>query len=188
MQEAVPEGTGGIAAILGLDESALQPVCDEAAQGEVGGARQPQLGKPGGHRRAPRGGRGAMALRAPEGRQARDDAADERTVALLAHEARGRAPARAPRHVECASPSFPWCHNRSVGSYEDPDRIRQALVEQLYHPVRWIETIQLLGRRVKRVVECGPGGCSRASASASFDIEYIALQDPPRFAAASAQP
>src|SRR5258706_9790957 len=35
MQEAVPEGTGGIAAILGLDESALQPVCDEAAQGEV---------------------------------------------------------------------------------------------------------------------------------------------------------
>jgi [acyl-carrier-protein] S-malonyltransferase len=63
-------------------------------------------------------------------------------------------------------------------------------VEQLDHPVRWIETVQLLGRKgVKRVVECGPGkvlvGLSRRIVP---DIEYIALTDSAAIAAAAAQP
>ena len=68
-------------------------------------------------------------------------------------------------------------HNRFVESLDDPAKIRQALVEQLYNPVRWIETVQLLGRKgVKRIVECGPGkvltGLSKRIVP---DIEYIAL-------------
>ena len=190
MQEAVPEGTGGIAAILGLDESALQPVCEEAAQGEV--VEPANLNSPGqvviaGHR-----------------------AAVERAMALARQKGAKRAvmlPMSAPSHcslmkpaaerlrerlaaVEVRKPVIPVVHNRSVESYEDPDRIRQALVEQLYHPVRWIETIQLLGRKgVKRVIECGPGkvltGLGKRIVS---DIEYIALQDSTALAAASAQP
>ena len=190
MQEAVPEGTGGIAAILGLDEAALQPVCDEAAQGEV--VQPANLNSPGqvviaGHR-----------------------AAVERAMALARQKGAKRAvmlPMSAPSHcslmkpaaerlrerlaaVEVRKPVIPVVHNRSVESYEDPDRIRQALVEQLYHPVRWIETIQLLGRKgVKRVIECGPGkvltGLGKRIVS---DIEYIALQDSTALAAASAQP
>jgi [acyl-carrier-protein] S-malonyltransferase len=190
MQEAVPEGTGGIAAILGLDEAQLQPVCDEAAQGEV--VEPANLNSPGqvviaGHR-----------------------AAVERAMALAKEKGAKRAvmlPMSAPSHcslmkpaaerlrerlatVEMRKPVIPVVHNRSVESYDDPDRIRQALVEQLYHPVRWIETIQLLGRKgARRVVECGPGkvltGLGKRIVA---DIEYTALQDSVALAAASAHP
>jgi [acyl-carrier-protein] S-malonyltransferase len=78
-------------------------------------------------------------------------------------------------------------HNRFVAAYDDPARIRQALVEQLYNPVRWIETVQFLGHKgVKRIVECGPGkvltGLSKRIVP---DIECIALQDSAALAAAS---
>jgi [acyl-carrier-protein] S-malonyltransferase len=82
MQEAVPEGTGGIAAILGLDDAKLAEVCTEAAQGEV---LEPA------NRRARHGAREG------EGSQARRDVADERAIPLQPDEARRRAAARAPR-------------------------------------------------------------------------------------------
>ncbi len=168
----------------------MQPVCDEAAQGEV--VEPANLNSPGqvviaGHREAVER---AMALARQKGAK--------RAVML---------PMSAPSHcslmrpaaerlrerlatVEVRKPVVPVVHNRSVESYDDPDRIRQALVEQLYHPVRWIETIQLLGRKgVRRVVECGPGkvltGLGKRIVA---DIEYIALQDSAALAAASAQP
>ena len=109
MQEAVPEGTGGIAAILGLDDAALAGgAAREAAQGEV--LEPANLNSPGqvviaGHRAAVERG---MALAKAEGREARGDAADERAVALQPDEAGGRAPARAPRRDRGAqAPRFP---------------------------------------------------------------------------------
>ena len=91
--------------------------------------------------------------------------------------------------IEIRKPMVPVIHNRFVEAFDDPARIRQALVEQLYHPVRWIETIELLGRKgVRRVVECGPGkvltGLSKRIVP---DIDYIALNDSAALAAASAQ-
>ncbi len=189
MQEAVPEGTGGIAAILGLEEAALKDVCAEAAQGEV--LEPANLNSPGqvviaGHRAAVERG---MALAKQKGAK--------RAVML---------PMSAPSHcslmkpaaerlaerleaIEVKKPIVPVIHNRFVQSFDDPARIRQALVEQLYNPVRWIETIEFLGHKgVKRVVECGPGkvltGLSRRIVP---DIEYIALNDAASLAAASAQ-
>jgi len=189
MQEAVPEGTGGIAAILGLDEAALKDVCAEAAQGEV--LEPANLNSPGqvviaGHRAAVERG---MALAKEKGAK--------RAVML---------PMSAPSHcslmkpaaarlaerleaIEVKKPLVPVIHNRFVESFDDPARIRQALVEQLYNPVRWIEIVQFLGHKgVKRVVECGPGkvltGLSRRIVP---DIEYIALNDAASLAAASAQ-
>jgi len=189
MQEAVPEGTGGIAAILGLDEAALKDVCAEAAQGEV--LEPANLNSPGqvviaGHRAAVERG---MALAKTKGAK--------RAVML---------PMSAPSHcslmkpaaerlaerleaIEVRKPIVPVIHNRFVQSFDDPARIRQALVEQLYNPVRWIETIEFLGKKgVKRVVECGPGkvltGLSKRIVP---DIEYIAINDGASLAAASAQ-
>ncbi len=189
MQEAVPEGTGGIAAILGLDEAALKDVCAEAAQGEV--LEPANLNSPGqvviaGHRAAVERG---MALAKEKGAK--------RAVML---------PMSAPSHcslmkpaaarlaerleaIEVKKPLVPVIHNRFVESFDDPARIRQALVEQLYNPVRWIEIVQFLGHKgVKRVVECGPGkvltGLSRRIVP---DIEYTALNDAASLAAASAQ-
>jgi [acyl-carrier-protein] S-malonyltransferase len=189
MQEAVPEGTGGIAAILGLEEGALQGVCAEASQGEV--VEPANLNSPGqvvvaGHR-----------------------AAVERAMALARQKGAKRAvmlPMSAPSHcslmkpaaerlrerleaIEVRKPMINVIHNRFVESFADPARIRQALVEQLYNPVRWIETVEFLGRKgVTRMVECGPGKVlSGLSKRIVPDIEYIALNDSAALAAAVAQ-
>jgi [acyl-carrier-protein] S-malonyltransferase len=189
MQEAVPEGTGGIAAILGLEEGALLGVCAEASQGEV--VEPANLNSPGqvvvaGHR-----------------------AAVERAMALARQKGAKRAvmlPMSAPSHcslmkpaaerlrerleaIEVRKPMINVIHNRFVESFADPARIRQALVEQLYNPVRWIETVEFLGRKgVTRMVECGPGKVlSGLSKRIVPDIEYIALNDSAALAAAVAQ-
>ena len=55
-------------------------------------------------------------------------------------------------------PEIPVIHNVDVASHEAPEAIRDALVKQLYSPVRWTETIRLLAEKgVTGVVECGPG-------------------------------
>jgi [acyl-carrier-protein] S-malonyltransferase len=158
MQEAVPEGTGGIAAIVGLDDAKLPGVLAAAAQGEV--VEAANLNSPGqvvvaGHR--------AAVERAMAG--AREQGA--KLVKML--------PMSAPSHcslmrpaadrlrerlegVEVRKPEVPVVHNRFVEAFDDPVRIRAALVEQLDHPVRWIETVQWLARQgVRRFVECAPG-------------------------------
>jgi [acyl-carrier-protein] S-malonyltransferase len=91
--------------------------------------------------------------------------------------------------VDVRKPLVPVIHNRSVEWYDDPARIRDALVEQLYNPVRWIEIVQYLGQKgVRRVVECGPGkvltGLSKRIVP---DMEYVAITDSAALAAASAQ-
>src|SRR5688500_6179799 len=88
--------------------------------------------------------------------------------------------------VDISRPAVPVLHNRSVEAYDDPSRIRLALVEQLFHPVRWIETVQALaGCGVQRIVECGPGkvltGLSKRIASG---VECVGLQDSAALAAA----
>jgi len=179
MQEAVPEGTGGIAAILGLDDAKLAEVCEEAAQGEV--VEAANLNSPGqvviaGHRAAVERG---MAIAKEKGAK--------RAVML---------PMSAPSHcslmkpaadrlkekldkVEIRKPVVPVVHNRFVESFDDPAKIRQALVEQLDHPVRWIETVQWLASHgVTKIVECAPGkvlvGLSKRIAA---DAECIAITD-----------
>jgi [acyl-carrier-protein] S-malonyltransferase len=179
MQEAVPEGTGGIAAILGLDDAKLGEVCSEAAQGEV--VEPANLNSPGqvvvaGHR-----------------------AAVERAMALAKEKGAKRAvmlPMSAPSHcslmkpaaerlkerldqVEMRKPIVPVVQNRFVEAFDDPAKIRQALVEQLDHPVRWIETVQWLAAHgISRIVECAPGkvlvGLSKRIAA---DAECIAITD-----------
>lgn len=189
MQEAVPEGTGGIAAILGLEEGALADVCAGAAQGEV--VEPANLNSPG--QVVVAGHRGAV----------------ERAMALAKQKGAKRAvmlPMSAPSHcslmkpaaerlrerleaVEVRKPLIPVIHNRFVESFDDPARIRQALVEQLYNPVRWIETVEFLGRKgVRRVVECGPGKVLAGLGKRIVpDIEYITLNDSAALAAAAAQ-
>src|SRR5688572_10430887 len=134
MQEAVPEGTGGIAAILGLDDAKLPGILAEAAQGEV--VEPANLNPPGqvviaGHRGAVER---AMA--------AAKEAGAKRAVMLpmsapshcslmkpAAERLRGRLDA-----IEVRKPVVPVIHNRFVEAFDDPSRIRLALVEQLDHP------------------------------------------------------
>ena len=188
MQEAVPEGTGGIAAILGLDDAALPGVLAQAAQGEV--LEAANLNSPGqvviaGHRAAVERG---MALAKQSGAKL----AKMLPMSAPSHCSLMKPAAERLRErlgaIEVRKPVIPVIHNRFVESFDDPARIRQALVEQLYNPVRWIETIRFLGGNgVKRIVECGPGKVLTGLGKRIVpEIEYIAIQDSAALAAASA--
>jgi [acyl-carrier-protein] S-malonyltransferase len=190
MQEAVPEGTGGIAAIVGLDAAKVAEVCRDAAEGEV--LEPANLNSPvqvviAGHRAAVERG---MALAKQRGAKI----ATMLPMSAPSHCSLMKPAAARLRErlevIDMKKPTIPVIQNRNVEASADPVRIREALVEQLDHPVRWVETVQFLGHKgVKRIVECGPGkvlvGLSKRIVP---DIEYIALTDSAAVAAAAAQP
>jgi len=158
MQEAVPEGTGGIAAILGLDEGPIREVCAEAAQGEV--LEPANLNAPGqiviaGHRTAVE--RGMAAAKARGAKRAVMLPMSAPSHCSLMKPAADRLRERLAT-VTISKPLVPVVQNRDVAFHDDPARIREALVEQLYNPVRWIETGRYLAQHgVTRMAECGPG-------------------------------
>ena len=158
MQDAVPEGAGSMAAILGLDDDAARAACAEAAQGEV--VQAVNFNAPGqvviaGHKSAV-----ARAIEACKARGAK------RAMPL---------PVSAPFHsslmqpaaaklgsylakVSFSSPAVPVLNNVDVKVENEPDKIKDALVRQAASPVRWVEIIRAMaGEGVTHVVECGPG-------------------------------
>ena len=190
MQEAVPEGTGGIAAIVGLDAAKVVEVCRDAAEGEV--LEPANLNSPvqvviAGHRAAVERGMALAKQRGAKIATMLPMSAPSHCSLMKPAAARLRERLEA---IEMKKPTIPVIQNRNVEASADPARIREALVEQLDHPVRWVETVQFLGHKgVKRIVECGPGkvlvGLSKRIVP---DIEYIALTDSAAVAAAAAQP
>lgn len=158
MQEAVPEGVGGIAAILGLDDDTVRAVCTEGAQGEV--LEAVNFNSPGqvviaGNRSAvERGmeiakGKGAkralmLPMSVPSHCSLLKGAAEKLRAYL--------------ENVTINSPAIPVLHNADVAAYSDAARIKDALVRQLYSPVRWVETVQAFGQQgITHNVECAPG-------------------------------
>jgi [acyl-carrier-protein] S-malonyltransferase len=156
MQEAVPEGEGAMAAILGLDDQGVRAACAEA-QGAVQAVNF----------NAP----GQVVI-------AGQKAAVERAVLLCKSRGAKRAmtlPVSAPFHsslmkpagerlqgylraVRVAMPQIPVIHNVDVRIAASPQAIKDALVRQAAAPVRWVETIQTMAQLgVTHVVECGPG-------------------------------
>ncbi len=158
MQAAVPEGTGGIAAVLGMDADQVRAVCVDAANGQV--LEAVNLNSPGqiviaGHRDAvvrgmalarERGAKRAMMLpMSVPSHCALMKPAAEKLAARLSG-------------IEFSAPVVPVIQNADVSCFMEPNRIRQALVEQLFRPVRWIETVQhMAAEGVGTVVECVPG-------------------------------
>ncbi len=158
MQEAVPQGEGAMAALLGLEADAVRAVCADASQGEI--VEAANLNAPG---QIVIAGKATAVARAIELAKAQGA---KRAVLL---------PVSAPFHcalmrpaaeklqqrlaqIEISSPQIPVLNNVDVACYDDPAQIRDALVRQAYSPVRWIETIQSLGSRgIDHVYECGPG-------------------------------
>lgn len=158
MQQAVPEGVGGIAAILGLDDEAVRAVCAEGAQSEV--LEAVNYNSP-----------GQVVI-------AGNRAAVERGMELAKAKGAKRAimlPMSVPSHcsllkgaaeqlreylknVAVQAPSIPVLHNADVAAYSDAASIKDALVRQLYSPVRWVETVQAFGPQGITInVECAPG-------------------------------
>lgn len=158
MQDAVPEGTGGIAAILGLDDDAVRAVCAEGAQGEV--LEAVNFNSPGqiviaGNRSAVERG---MELAKAKGAKR----AIMLPMSVPSHCALLKGAAERLRDylkdVAVQTPAIPVLHNADVVAYSDGAAIRDALVRQLYSPVRWVETVQAFGRGgITHNVECAPG-------------------------------
>ncbi len=158
MQEAVPIGQGGIAAILGLDDDAVRKLCEQAAQGEILDAVN--FNSP---NQVVIAGAAAAVARAVEQSKA---AGAKRAVVLpmsvpahsrLMHPAALRMAERI-KTVNVRSPRVPVIHNVHLRAESDPEAIRNALVRQMESPVRWVELIQKMAADgVDRMVECGPG-------------------------------
>ena len=158
MQQAVPVGQGGIAAILGLDEDAVIAACAEAAQGEI--VEPANYNSPG--QLVISGSRAAVerAIEATKARGAKR--AMMLPMSVPAHSSLMRPAAERLREriaaIDVVAPKVPVIQNVDVASFNDPAAIKDALVRQLYGPVRWIETIKALADAgMKHVIECGPG-------------------------------
>ena len=158
MQQAVPAGTGAMAAILGLEDAAVKAACYQAAQGQV--AEAVNFNAPG---QVVIGGHKTAVERAMEICKA---AGAKRAIPL---------PISAPSHcslmmpaaaqlasrlagIAINTPTIPVIQNVDVAIHDKADEIRTALKTQLHSPVRWVQTVQsLAGRGVTLLVEMGPG-------------------------------
>jgi [acyl-carrier-protein] S-malonyltransferase len=158
MQNTVAEGVGAMAAILGLDDDTVRVVCAEAAQGQV--LEAVNLNAPGqvviaGHKEAVERG---MELAKAKGAKR----ALPLPVSVPSHCALMRPAADELRgylqDVSLAAPRIPVLHNVDMASYQDSEKIKDALVRQLYSPVRWVETVKALyDDGIRSTAECGPG-------------------------------
>lgn len=180
MQAAVPVGTGSMAAILGLDDATVQQVCVEAAEGEIVEAvnfNAPAQVVIAGHlaavERACERARAAGAKRAlvlpvsaPFHSSLLKPAAD-----VLQH---------ALENVVLRSPRIPLINNVDVARPSDPESIKDALVRQAWHPVRWVETVQAMkADGVTHIVECGPGKVlSGLTKRIDRDIQALSITNP----------
>ena len=158
MQSAVPQGVGAMAAVLGLDDDVVRQVCAAAEQGEVCEAvnfnsvgqvviagntaaveRAMQAAKEAGAKRAL-----PLPVSVPSHCRLMQPAAEKLAAAL--------------NEVDVQPPRIRVIHNADVTAHAEPAQIKDALVRQLYSPVRWTETVQLLVREgITQSAECGPG-------------------------------
>ena len=158
MQEAVPVGQGGMAAILGLSDDEVLEVCGSSAQGEVVEAvnfNAPAQVVIAGHKNAI--ARACDAAKAKGAKRALPLAVSAPFHSSLMKPASDRL-GDFVADLFFSVPQIAVINNVDVAIESDPSRIKDALVRQAANPVRWVETIQkLTAENVTHVVECGPG-------------------------------
>jgi [acyl-carrier-protein] S-malonyltransferase len=186
MQAAVPAGTGAMAAILGLEDAQVIELCRQAEEGEVVAAVN--FNSP-----------GQVVI-------AGNSAAVERAMALAKAAGAKRAlplPVSVPSHcslmkpaaeafadslarIDLRVPEIPVLHNVDMQARHDADAIRAALSEQLYRPVRWVETIQAMHQQgIRQCLEMGPGKVlAGLNKRIEKELETRSVYDPASLAAA----
>lgn len=182
MEEAVPAGTGAMAAVLGLDDAAVAAACQEAAQGAV--VEPVNFNSP-----------GQVVI-------AGETAAVNRAIAAARVRGAKRAvvlPVSVPSHsslmrkaaerfaqqlakVEVRPPRLKYISAVDAAVHTDPDDIRALLTRQLASQVRWVDTVRAIaGAGVTQIIECGPGkvltGFSKRIDGVS-GVSFAALEDP----------
>jgi [acyl-carrier-protein] S-malonyltransferase len=158
MQEAVPAGQGGMAAIVGLEDDAVRTLCAQNADGDV--LAPVNFNSPG---QVVIAGTAAAVARAVENaKSAGAKLAKLLPVSVPSHCALMHPAAERMRErlaqVRIEPPRIPVLHNVHVSSETAPDAIRDALVKQIESPVRWVETVRrMTADGIGKLIECGPG-------------------------------
>jgi [acyl-carrier-protein] S-malonyltransferase len=188
MQQAVPAGQGGMAAILGLEDADVLAACAEAAQGEVVSAVN--FNAPG---QVVIAGGAAAVERAIEACKARGaKRAMPLPVSVPSHCALMRPAAErfaeAVAAIDWQAPKIALVQNVSAAAVTDLEGLKRDLLAQLYSPVRWVESIVYLSAQgVTDLVECGPGKVlSGLNKRCVKGINIHSLDTPDAFAAANA--
>lgn len=179
MQDAVPAGTGAMAAILGLEDAQVIEACHEAARGGVveavnfnapgqvviAGAREPVERAIEAAKR--RGAKRAVAL----------------PVSVPAHSSLMRSAAQRLGErlatVDFRPPRIRFVSAVDAAAHQDPAELRELLVRQLSSPVRWSETVRVLAASgIGSLIECGPGKVLTAlNRRIERGLESLALED-----------
>lgn len=159
MQSAVAEGKGAMAAIIGLHDDAVIKACKQVSDEAGEPVEAVNFNSP-----------GQVVIAGTT------DAVNRAMEALLEEGAKRALPlpVSVPSHsslmkpaadqlaeylkdIKINTPKVQVIHNVDARSHDDPDDIREALVKQLYNPVQWTHTIQIISDGADAVVECGPG-------------------------------
>ena len=194
MQEAVPVGTGAMAAILGMDAPSVMAgcaqaqACFDAGSGEVVEAvnfNDPAQTVIAGSKAAVE--KACEMLKAAGAKRALPLPVSAPFHSSLMKPAAEKLKARLAE-VHFAAPRIPVVNNIDVAVQTDAEQIRGALVRQAFGPVRWVECVQVLkARGLHTVIECGPGKVL-AGMVKRIDAEMTGapLYDPASLAAAKA--
>ena len=158
MQEAVPAGTGAMSAIIGLDNDAIAKACEESAQVEV--VSPVNFNSPG--QVVIAGNKDAVERAGAACKAAGAKRALPLPVSVPSHCALMKPAAEklavALQEVTFNAPKFAVINNVDVKTETSPEAIRDALVRQLYSPVRWSESVEFMaGEGVEHLLEVGPG-------------------------------
>ncbi len=162
MQEAVPAGTGAMAAILGLADEKIAEACAEAAAASGEGAVVEPVNFNGPGQTVIAGSKSAVerACDACKARGAKRALLLPVSAPFHSSLIRPAADKLAARLAELsfAAPQIPVINNVDVAIESDSARIKDALIRQAYSPVRWVETIRKMAAMdIATVAECGPG-------------------------------
>jgi len=159
MQQSVPAGVGKMAAIIGLDDDKVLSACQQSASGEI--VSPVNYNSPGqiviaGNADAV--DRAIIACKESGAKRAMPLAVSVPSHCLLMKPASEQLAAKLETISLTTNNSIDLVNNVDVAIEIDEKRIKDALVRQLYCPVRWSETIQLLASRgIENLVECGSG-------------------------------
>ncbi len=161
MQQAVPEGVGGMAAILGLDDNIIESICTEITNNSDNESLEPaNFNSPGqvviaGHKNA-----------VSQGINLAKEKGAKRAVMLPmsipSHCALMRPAAQEMQkqleQTTLQTPNIPVLHNVDAKHHDDISAMKDILAKQLYNPVRWVDIIRTLtAANVTHIAECGPG-------------------------------
>lgn len=189
MQDAVPEGTGAMSAIIGLDDDAIAKACEESAQGQV--VSPVNYNSPGqvviaGHKEAVE--RAGAACKAAGAKRALPLPVSVPSHCALMKPAAEKLAVEL-QNITFNAPAIPVVNNVDVVCATDPDEIRNALVRQLYSPVQWTKSVELMASRdITHLYEVGPGKVLTGLTKRIVDsLTASAINEPASLAAALEQ-